>query len=110
MKEYRQNSHSLSLIFWALLCTATAIFCFVHSHHLISRKLRIEETLVGVMFLVLGPAALVAYLVRARTVWVSLDSEGLIVSGGRTIPWEEIREVKRRPPVLRRDSGPARAP
>ena len=110
MKEYRQNSHSVSLIWWAVLCTATAVFCFVHSRHLMNRTLRLEEILVGVMFLVLGPAALVAYLVRARTVWVSLGPEGLLVSGGRTIPWGEIREVKRRRPVLRRGSGPAQAP
>lgn len=108
MKEYHQNSHIFSLIFWAVLCTFTALFCFFHSHHLVSRALRLEEILVGVMFLVLGPAALVAYLVRARTVWVGLGSDGLVVSGGRTIPWEEIREVKRRKPVLRRDSGPAK--
>ncbi len=110
MKEYRQNSHSASLIWWAVLCTATALFCFMHSHHLVNRTLRLEEILVGVMLLVFGPAALVAYLVRARTVWVGLDSDGLIVSGRRTIPWEEIREVKRRRPVLRRCSGPAQAP
>jgi len=108
MKEYRQNSHSFSLIFWAVLCTFTALFCFFHSHHLVSRTLRLEEILVGVMFLVLGPAALAAYLVRARTVWVSLLPDGLSISGGRTIPWEDIREVKRRRPVLRRESGPTK--
>jgi hypothetical protein len=88
----------------------TAVFCFVHSRHLVSRTLRLEEVLVGVMLLVLGPASLAAYLVRARTVWVSLDSDGLIVSGRRTIPWEEIRDVTRRRPLLRKDSGPAQVP
>jgi hypothetical protein len=107
MKEYRQNSHSYSLVFWALLCTATAVFIFIHSHHLISRRLRIEETLVGVMFLILGPAAMAAYLVRARAVWVSLAADGLVISGGRTIPWKEMREVSRRRPLLRKTTGPA---
>jgi hypothetical protein len=110
MKEYRQNAHCWSLLFWALLCTATAIFIFVHSHHLISRRLRIEETLAGVMLLILGPAALAAYLARARAVWVGLTSDGLVVSGGRLVPWAEIRDVKRRRPVLRKSSGPAQVP
>ncbi|HLY10181.1 MAG TPA: hypothetical protein VKW04_12815 [Planctomycetota bacterium] len=59
------------------------------------------------MFLVLGPASLAAYLVRARTVWVTLDADGMGISGGRTVPWGDIREVRRRRPLLRRDSGPA---
>jgi hypothetical protein len=107
MKEYRQNVHRYSLIFWAVLCTATAVFCFVQSHHLISRRLRIEETLAGVMFLILGPAALTAYEVRSRRVWVGLSEEGLVISGQLTIPWEEIREVRRRRPLLRKSTGPA---
>jgi hypothetical protein len=110
VKEYRQNVHRYSLLFWALLCTSTAVFCFVHSHHLISRRLRIEETLAGVLFLILGPAALTAYEVRSRLVWVSLSDDGLVISGGRTIPWEEIREVQRRRPLLRSSAGPARSP
>src|SRR5581483_8757624 len=57
MKEYRQNVHRSSLLSRAALCTATAVFCFVHSPRLITRRLRLEETLAGVLFLILGPAA-----------------------------------------------------
>jgi hypothetical protein len=107
MKEYRQDSHVVSLVIWSLLCSATAAACFVHSHHLINRMLRTEEILTGILLLILGPAAFTAYLVRARRVWVGLEPGGLVLSGRRPIPWEEIREVKRRRPLLRRSSGPA---
>ena len=45
MKEYRQNSHAASLVFWAGLCTATAIVLFAHSHKVVSRALKAEEIL-----------------------------------------------------------------
>ena len=107
MKEYRQNSHSFSLVFWAILCTATAMVLFVHSHKVVSRALKVEEILTGVALLIFGPAALTAYLFRARHVWVSVDQlRGLVVSGRRMIPWEDIRSVERRRPSFRKTTGP----
>ena len=108
MKEYRQNSHARSLIFWAILCTATAIVLFVHSNKVVSRALKVEEILAGVALLMFGPAALAVYLLRARHVWVSVDNvRGIVVSGRRVIPWEEIRRVERKRPVFRKETGPA---
>jgi hypothetical protein len=110
MKEYRQNSHTFSLAFWAALCTATAIVLFVHSHKIVSRALKAEEILAGVAFLIFGPAALAVYVIRSRAVWVSVDHvRGLVVNGTRTIPWEEVYRVERRRPRLRRESGPTQA-
>jgi len=111
MKEYRQSSHDKSLIFWAVLCTATAIVLFVHSHKVVSRTLKVEEILAGVALLVFGPAALTAYLLRARHVWVSVDQiRGIVVSGRRVIPWDDIRSVERRRPAFRRSTGPTEVP
>jgi hypothetical protein len=111
MKEYRQNSHSFSLAFWAVLCSATAIVLFVHSHKIVSRVLRTEEILGGIALLIFGPAALAVYLIRARQMWVSVDfARGILVGGRRLIPWEEIRRIERKRPLLRRGSGPAQAP
>jgi hypothetical protein len=107
MKEYRQNSHTTSLVFWAVLCTATAIVLFIHSHKVVSRALKIEEILGGVALLIFGPAALAVYLYRARHVWVSVDHlRGIVVSGRRVIPWDEIRVVERRRPSFRKSTGP----
>ena len=107
MKEYRQNSHAFSLVSWAILCTLTAIVLFVHSHKVVSRALKTEEILGGVALLIFGPAALTAYLLRARHVWVSVDQlRGIVVSGRRVIPWDDIRSVERLRPAFRRSTGP----
>jgi hypothetical protein len=111
MKEYRQNSHTRSLIVWTILCTATALVLFYHSHKIVSRALRTEEILAGVALLIFGPAALAAYLLRARRVWVSVDQiRGIVVAGGRVIPWEEVLRVDRRRPAFRKSSGPIQVP
>jgi hypothetical protein len=107
MKEYRQNSHTLSLVIWTVLCTLTALVLFVHSHKVITRALKVEEILGGVALLIFGPAALTAYLLRARHVWVSVDQiRGIVVSGRRVIAWNDIRSVERRLPAFRRSTGP----
>ena len=107
MKEYRQNSHAKSLVFWAVLCTATAVVLFIHSHKVVTRALKIEEILGGVALMIFGPAALAVYLLRARHVWVSVDNlRGIVVSGRRVIPWDEIRVVERRRPSFRKTTGP----
>jgi len=111
MKEYRQSSHAASLVFWAGLCTATAIVLFAHSHQVVSRALKVEEILGGVALLIFGPAALTVYLLRARHVWVSVDQiRGIVVSGKRVIAWEDIRGVERRRPAFRKSTGPAEVP
>jgi hypothetical protein len=108
MKEYRQNSHRGSLIFWAILCTATALVLFVHSGKVVSRALKVEEILGGVALLMFGPAALAVYLLRARQVWISVDNvRGLVMSGRRVIPWEEIQRIERKRPTFRKSTGPA---
>ena len=108
MKEYRQNSHTRSLVFWAILCTATAIVLFVHSNKVVSRALKVEEILAGTALLIFGPAALAVYLLRARHVWVSVDNvRGIVVSGRRVIPWDEIQTIERRRPSFRKTTGPA---
>src|SRR5690348_10552922 len=107
MKEYRQDSHTRSLIFWAILCTATAVVLFAHSHRILNRVLKMEEILAGVALLILGPAALTVYLLRARMVWVSIDDgRGVVVSGGSVIAWEDILTVQRKRPRFRKSSGP----
>jgi hypothetical protein len=111
MKEYRQDSHSFSLIFWAILCTATALVLFIHSHKVVSRALKVEEILGGVALLIFGPAALAAYLLRARHVWVSVDQiRGIVVGGRRVIGWDDIRRIERRRPFFRQSTGPAEVP
>lgn len=111
MKEYRQDAHVVPLVVWAVLCVALAVFLFVHSHRIVNRTLRAEEIAAGVGLLVLGPAALAVYLVRARKVWVSVDpGQGIVVSGDRVIPWAEIWSIERRRPRFRRTTGPAQMP
>ena len=107
MKEYRQSAHTFSLVVWAILCTATAVFLFIHSKQVVSRALKVEEILAGVALLIFGPAALTAYLLRARHVWVSVDQlRGIVVGGKRVIPWDDIRIIERRRPSFRKTTGP----
>src|SRR5262245_41074584 len=107
MKEYRQDSHTRSLVFWTILCTATAVVLFLHSHRVVSRAPKIEEIVPGVALVTFGPAALTVYLLRARHVWVSIDAvRGIVVSGRRVIPWEDVRVVERRRPSFRKTTGP----
>lgn len=111
MKQYRQDSHVFPLFCWAVLCVALAIFTFVHSHRIVNRILRDEEIALGIGLLILGPAALAVYLVRARKVWVEIDPDrGIVVSGDRLIAWEEIWKIERRRPSFRRTTGPAQMP
>lgn len=108
MKEYRQNSHTFSLVLWTVLCSATAAVLFVHSHRIVNRLLKVEEILAGFALLIFGPAALAAYLIRAQRVWVSINpARGLLLSGRRTIAWEDVIEVRRQRPSFRKGSGPA---
>ncbi|MBI3856286.1 MAG: hypothetical protein HY293_11410 [Planctomycetes bacterium] len=111
MKEYRQNSHTLTLVFWSILCAGAAAVLFIQSRQVVSRALKAEEILAGVAFLIFGPAALTAYLLRARHVWVSVDQiRGVVVSWRRVIPLEEIESIERRRPVFRRSTGPFQMP
>lgn len=76
-----------------------------------SRALKTEEILGGVALLIFGPAALTVYLLRARHVWVSVDQlRGIVVSGRRVIPWDDVRGVERKPPAFRGSTGPAEVP
>ena len=110
MKEYRQDSHTGPLVVWAVLCLLTALFLFAHAGRIVDRMLRTEEVLLAVGLLIVGPMGLATYLYRARHVWVSVVSDGLLVSGKHLVPWEDIVRVERRPPRLRSTSGPPRVP
>jgi hypothetical protein len=108
MKQYRQDAHVLPLVIWAVLCVALAIFLFVHGHRIVSRVLRTEEIAAGVGLLIVGPVTLTVYLVRARKVWVEVDpGQGIVVSGKRIIPWDQVCSIERRRPRFRRTTGPA---
>ena len=110
MKEYRQSSHTYSLLVWALLCTVVAVVLFVHSRKIVDRVLKTEEIAIGVALLMFGPIAFALYLIRARHVWVAVEAEGIRVSGRHLIPWSGIDRVERRRPRLRKKSGPAEIP
>lgn len=111
MREYRQNAHVRSLVAWALMCAAAAAVLFWHSGRIVDRALRIEEIAGAVLLLVVGPAVLAVYLIRAELVWVSIEpARGVLVRGKRLIPWESIVRIERRRPKLRRKAGPAEMP
>lgn len=100
---YRQNSHVVALIAWAVLCSSAAAVLFVTGH-------RSAAMIGGAALLVFGPAALVVYVLRANLVWVKVDPEkGIVVGGSRVIPWSEIERIERRRPRLRRTTGSAEA-
>jgi hypothetical protein len=111
VKQYRQDAHLVSLIFWAILCIAVAVVLFDHSHKILSRRLRDEEILAGATLLVLGPVVLALYLIRARLVTVSVSpEEGIRVREAYVIPWDQIYRIERRRPLFRKSTGPAQIP
>jgi hypothetical protein len=84
-----------------------ALVLLRHAPSVTSRPLTAGEVLAGISLLMLAPAALAAYVWRARRVWVQVDPErGLILSGKGVIPWNAIRRVRRQRPRLRQKSGP----
>lgn len=108
MRVYRQDAHIVSLVVWAVLCAVAACVLFYHSAHIVGRALFWTEVLGGAALLVFGPIGFILYLIRARLVWVRVDRErGVVVSDKYTIPWEEIEEIRRTRPRLRKKSGPA---
>lgn len=108
MNRYRQDSHWLSLLAWAILCTAAAGVLFIQGHKILKRELELAEIAGGVTLLIFGPVAFVLYRIRARLLWVGFDSDrGLLLSGKHLIPWQAIEKVERRRPRLRKKSGPA---
>lgn len=106
MREYRQDSHTRSLVIWTILCTLTAAVLFYHSHKVVSRALKAEEILAGVALLIFGPASLTVYLVRARRLYVAILEHGLAVGGRGVIPWSDVLQVTRLRPRFRKTSGP----
>ncbi len=111
MKEHRQSSHISSLLFWAMLCTATAVVLLAHSRKILDREAALLEVAGSMALLMFGPVAFALYLIRARHVWVGVDeARGIVVSGRHVIPWEAIERVERRRPRLRKKSGPAEMP
>lgn len=108
MKAYRQDSHFVSLVAWALVCAAAAGVLFWHGYRIVDRALMWAEYVGGVALLVFGPIAFLVYILRARLVWIRVDPEGgIVVSDRYTIPWGEIDRIERRRPRLRKKAGPA---
>jgi hypothetical protein len=108
VKTYRQDAHIVSLVVWAVVCIVAAFILFAHSAHLVGRPLFWAEVSAGAALLVFGPLGFMAYLIRSRLVWVKVDpAQGIVVSGKYVIPWEDIREIRRTRPRLRKKAGPA---
>lgn len=106
MRGYRQDSHVFSLSFWALLCAALAFVLFVRWG-----RPQVDQAAVIAALLIFGPVGLALYLVRARRVYVAIDSaQGILVSGKQLLPWPEIDLIERRRPLLRSRAGPGEIP
>lgn len=108
MRRWRQDSHLISLVAWAVLCAVAAGVLFTTGHRSVARSLHWTLVAGGAAFLFIGPVAFLVYAVRARLVWVSVDSErGINVADRYVIPWDGIVRVERKRPALRKKAGPA---
>lgn len=84
-REYHSGASLIRFAFWALSSSIAAGFC---------ARNRIVWPWLTLAAIVLGPLAFLAYIVRARRTRVTVDpARGLILSDGRVLPWEAIREI-----------------
>ncbi|MHC4608543.1 MAG: hypothetical protein ACYTAF_16650 [Planctomycetota bacterium] len=97
-RTFRPGRTIVALILWTLIVGVTAFL--IEQYALDLPRGSQERWIAQLAFaacVMLGPAALVAHLVRCWVVRVTVDSErGLILSRGTQIPWEAIRNVEYR--------------
>jgi hypothetical protein len=94
-RTFRAGATTWRFLVWAVAATATGILLLRHQADLS----RISEHLpwkgLAALFFVLGPFAFGAQLLRASLVSVTVDPKlGMILRGGRIIPWSEIESVE----------------
>jgi hypothetical protein len=106
MKTWRQDAHTVPLLVWTALCVVVALVLLRHAPTVASRPLKAAEVAAGIGLLMVGPAVFAAYVWRARSVWVSIEPDGLRISGRRVIPWSAVVRVRRKRPTFRKKSGP----
>ncbi|HLF93449.1 MAG TPA: hypothetical protein VJB14_08300 [Planctomycetota bacterium] len=87
-RTFRPGATTGSFLLWSLTAAAGAAASWSHSE-------RPAFRLLAAALLLLGPLAFIAHLVRMAVVKVIVHPvEGLLLSGGRRVAWEEIERVE----------------
>lgn len=96
MRTYRVGASLGPLIGWNLIASLIVFGLLSSAADIRSHGDR--WTLYGTagVLLLMGPVALLAYLIRYWTVRIDLNSEGLILSKRHLVEWDEIRGVELR--------------
>jgi hypothetical protein len=101
VREFRAGKSLYPLLLWALLASAGALVLW---HFGLGSPGRAG---LFAALLLLGPGAAAAHALRCRTQSVRLvPGVGLVLAGGRTLPWSAIAGVERRPAAFDRDRLP----
>lgn len=90
MRRFLSGRVLPSLILWAALATGGIVLLWGREPRLLSGSLVALLTL-------FGPLAAALHALRCRFQNVSVDEHGLILPGGRTVPWSSVRAVHLRP-------------
>ena len=94
-RTFRPGATTGSFLLWSLTAAAGAAFSWRHAGRLPGEDARLAFQLLAGALLLLGPLAFIAHLVRMAVVAVIVHPvEGLLLSGGRRVAWEEIERVE----------------
>ena len=103
MRTYRPGATIWPFFFWTLIAVGGAVFA---EHHalLLPRDDRHRWVYHALFWgcMVLGPMAFLAHFLRSRLTHVTVSpGQGLLLSGGRQVPWSAIRSLDHRAAPLK---------
>jgi len=94
-RTFRAGATTWRFLVWAVTATVGGIFLLTHQPQVAKLSDNLPILSIAIALLVLGPLAFGAQLLRTVLVSVTVDPKsGLVLRGGRTVPWGEIDSVE----------------
>jgi len=94
-RTFRAGATTWRFLVWAVTATAAGVVLLKHPPRIAGVPDRFPVIGLAIAFLVLGPLAFGAQLLRTILVSVTVDPRsGLVLRGGRSVPWDDIESVE----------------